>query len=279
MPDDRFNEYCENLLAQYKRRNTKAVARHIRGVCDILRHEDDLVVQTKFGGSVQKNTYVTGLSDVDILLMVDQSPLKNKPPSTVIGYVRDTIKRRLPKNRVSKGKLAVTINFADKTELQVLPALRTTDGFRIADPGTTRWSNVIHPERFVHRLISVNNARGGRVVPIIKLAKAMADCSIPNKDSRITGYHMETLAIGAFRGNQGKLDSKSMLLHFLEYAENAVMRPIADRTGQSRHVDDYLGQAGSRLRKGASTHFGQMRGKVRRCTTRRQFNDLFCIGN
>ena len=64
MSDDNFNKFCEQLLVQYKHRNTKAVTRHLKSVCDILRHEDDHVVQTKFGGSVQKGTYVTGLSDV-----------------------------------------------------------------------------------------------------------------------------------------------------------------------------------------------------------------------
>ena len=39
MADDNFNKYCEQLLVQYKRRNTKAVARHLRGVRDILSHE------------------------------------------------------------------------------------------------------------------------------------------------------------------------------------------------------------------------------------------------
>ena len=88
MPDDNFNRWCEELLTTYIRRNTKAVARHLKGVCDILRHEDDHAVQTKFGGSVQKGTYVTSLSDVDVLLIVNQSSLKNKPPSKVIAYVR-----------------------------------------------------------------------------------------------------------------------------------------------------------------------------------------------
>ena len=46
MSDDNFNRYCEQLLVQYKRRNTKAVTRHLRGVCDILSHEDDHMVQT-----------------------------------------------------------------------------------------------------------------------------------------------------------------------------------------------------------------------------------------
>ena len=277
MPDDRFNEYCENLLKQYKRRNTKAVERHLKGVCDVLRHEDDHMVQTKFGGSVQKGTYVTGLSDVDILLIVNQSTLKNKSPLKVIKYVRDTIQRRFPKNSVYKGKLAVTISYADKSEIQVLPAIRTTDGFRIADPGSTKWSNVVHPERFVERLIKVNNSRGGRVVPTIKLAKAMADCFITHEDRKIKGYHMESLAVDAFKDYKGDLDSRSTLLHFLAYSIEAVMSPIPDPTGQSTYADEYLGPSDAPLRKRASTYFGQMRGEVKRCRTKAEFNDLFCI--
>ena len=73
-------------------------------------------------------------------------------------------KVRLPNNPVSTGKLAVTVSYADKTEIQILPAIRTTDGFRIAEPGSTKWSNVVHPERFAERLIRVNSARDGRVV-------------------------------------------------------------------------------------------------------------------
>ena len=279
MPEDNFNRWCETLLAQYKRRNTKAVTRHLKGVCDILRHEDDHVVQPKFGGSVQKSTYVTGLSDVDVLLIVNQSSLKNKPPSKVIAYVADTIQRRLPKNPVSKGKLAVTVAYTDKSEIQVLPAIRTTDGFRIADPAGTKWSKVVHPERFTERLIRVNSTKSGRVVPVIKLAKAMADCYITQQDRKLSGYHMESLAIDAFKNYQSPLETKAMLTHLLGYSIEAVKSPMADPTGQSRYVDEYLGPAGSLLRKGASTQFGQMRGKVKRCKTKAEFNDLFCEGN
>ena len=279
MPDDNFNKYSEQLLVQYKRRNTKAVTRHLDGVTDILRDEDDHVVQTKFGGSVQKGTYVTGLSDVDVLLIVNQSSLKNKQPSNVLAYVRDTIKRRLPKNPVSEGKLAVTVSYADKTEIQILPAIRTIEGFRIAEPGGNKWSNVLHPERFAERLIKVYNARGGRVVPVIKLAKAMANCFITQKDRKISGYHMESLAIDAFTGYKGPLDPKAMLNRLFSYSTKAIMGPIKDSTGQSRYVDEYLGPADSGPRKQASTYFGQMHGKVNSCKTRAAFNALFCIGD
>ena len=279
MPYDNFNKYCEQLLVQYKRRNTKTATRHLKGLSDILRHEDNHVLQTRFGGSVQKGTYVTGLSDVDILLIVNQSSLKNQPPSKVIAYVWDTVKRRLPKNSVRKGKLAVTVGYADKNEIQILPAIRTTDGFRIAEHGSTKWSNVVHPERFAERLIKVNNANGGRVVPVIKLAKAMADCFIPQEEKKFSGYHMETLAIEAFADYQGHLDSRAMLNRLFIYSTKAVLAPIKDSTGQSRYVDEYLGPSNSGSRKRASTYLGQMRGKVNSCDRRDAFDALFCAGD
>ena len=280
MPDDRFNEYCEDLLVTYNRRNTKALTRHLESLCRFLREEGNHVVQTMFGGSVQKGTYVTGLSDVDVLLIVNESSLLNQPPSKVKNYVRDAIKRRLPNNPVQAGKLAVTVRYSDKTEIQLLPAIRTkAGGVRIARHGTRMWSKVAHPEKFAEKLAQVNASKDGRVVPVIKLAKAMADCFITQDDRKLSGYHMESLAIDAFKGYQGPLDPKNMLIHLLGHSMDAVKSPIKDSTGQSRYVDEYLGPADSGPRKRASTYVGQMRGKVNSCKTRAAFNALFCIGN
>ena len=279
MQDDRFNKYCEDLLARYKRRNTHTVIQRLETLCGFLRREGN-VVQTMFGGSVRKGTYVTGLSDVDILLVVNQSMFVNQQPAEVIGYVQKRIQNGLPKNTVRAGNLAVTVRYSDSTEIQVLPAIRTiTGGVRIARPGSSQWSNIAHPERFAEKLAEVNAARSGRVVPIIKLAKALANCYISRPSRKISGYHMESLAIDAFSDYQGRLDPKSMLVHFLGYSMEAVKRPMADSTGQSRNVDENLGSAESIERKRTSTYFGQMRGMVKRCTSRAKFNKLFCVGN
>ncbi len=279
MPDDRFNEHCEAFLAQYTRRNTQTVTQRLESLCGFLRQKGN-VLQTMFGGSVRKGTYVTGLSDVDALLIVNQSSLVNQTPALVIEYVRDTIQNRLRQNTVSEGNLAVTVSYSDGTEIQILPAIRTNSGgVRIADPGSTQWSNVARPDDFAEKLAEVNTARNGRVVPIIKLAKAMADCFITRPGRKMSGYHIESLAIDAFKDYQGPLDPKTMLVHLLEHSMEAVKNPIVDSTGQSRHVDEYLGQADSNLRKGASTQFGQMRAEVRRCKTKAEFNKLFCEGN
>ena len=84
------------------------------------------MVQTMFGGSVRRRTYVTGLSDVDVLLIVNQSSLVNQPPSEAIAYVQDTIQRRLQNNSVTAGDLAVTVGYSDGTEIQILPAAPLT---------------------------------------------------------------------------------------------------------------------------------------------------------
>ena len=279
MTEHRFNEYCENLLARYTRRNQQAVTRHLQSLCDIIRDEGH-VVQTMYGGSVQRGTYVTGLSDVDVLVIVNQSSLVNQSPAKVVQQVRKTIKGRLPDNSVKAGNLAVTIGYAGGIEIQVLPAIRTNSGgVRIAEPGSTSWSNVVHPENSARRLSEVNDANNGRVVQVIKLVKAMANCHISRPSRKFSGYHLEALAIRAFRSYQGGQDPKSMLKHFLSHSVTAVKSPIADTTGQSGYVDEYLGPANSRLRDRASTYFSQMRGKVNSCRTRAQFNGLFCEGN
>ena len=279
MSNDNFNRYCEDLLARYTRRNQQAVTRHLQSLCNIIRNEGHLV-QTMYGGSVQRGTYVTGLSDVDVLLIVNQSSLVNQSPAKVIQQVRRTIKGQLPNNSVRAGSLAVTVGYASGIEIQVLPAIRTNGGgVRIAEPGSTGWSSVVHPENFARRFAEVNNANNGRVVQVIKLAKAIANCHVSRPSSKFSGYHLESLAIRAFRNYQGPQDPKTMLNHFLSHSVTAVNSPIADTTGQAGYVDEYLGPAKSRLRNRASTYFSQMRANVNSCTTKAKFNTLFCEGN
>ena len=279
MPESEFNRYCENLLVRYNQRNTVATTRHLEGLCTILREQGD-VVQTVFGGSIRRGTYVNGLSDVDVLLIVNDSSLVSQQPAEVIQYVKSAIERRLHQNPVRAGNLAVTVGYSDGTEIQVLPAIRRmSGGVRIAEPRGNTWSNVVQPENFARKLIEVNQAKNGRVVLTVKLAKAIADCFVTRSDRKIKGYHMESLAIEAFRNYQGALDPKAMLNQLFGNSIRAVMKPIADSTGQSRYVDEYLGAARSPQRLRASTYFGQMRGKVNSCRTRQDLDSLFCEGN
>ena len=275
-----FNERCERLIANSKRRDGQRVAQRLEEIRRTLERAGYGMTQTMFGGSVKRGTDVTGLSDVDALLIVNDSSLASRPPSYAIERVRDVIKNRFPNNTVTPGKLAVTIEYTDGPEIQILPAIRTNSGgIRIAEHGGKKWSNITRPEKFADKLIEVNNNNGSRVIPVIKLVKTMADCHISRPSRKISGYHIESLAIDAFSNYDDELKTHVMLDHFLTYSMVAVLTPIADSTGQTRYVDEYLGIANSDQRKRKSGYFENTRGRIRNCDSRADFNKLFCIGN
>ena len=275
LTDAEINGCLRDLLRVYNARNTQAVSRHVQVLRDSLELRDDDVIRTLFGGSVSKHTAINGLSDVDVLVVVNESSLSGRSPAAVIRLMAERIRQRLPQTNVSTGDLAVTVRYSDGIEVQVLPAIRTKSGVRIAYPKSNRWSNVLYPERFAHKLTQVNQRNDGKVIPTIKLAKGLAARMIPSDRDRISGYHLESLAIEAFKTYQGPHDLKSMFSHFADFSSGAVMRPITDPTGQSRHVDEYMGQQGSDRRQKASNSFQRMRQRFNACGTKEDIENLF----
>ena len=275
LTDDEFNGCLRDQLKDYNDRDVEAINRHLRGLRDALELGDDDVIRTLFGGSVSKHTYVTGLSDVDVLAIINDSSLSGQSPSDVIALMKQRITQRMPRTTVTTGDLAVTVKYADGIEIQLLPAIRTKSGVRIADPGRNAWSNVVHPERFTRKLTQVNQANGNNVIPVTKLAKGLIAHTIRSDRDHISGYHVESLAIEAFRNYRGAGDLKSMVGHFVDFASKAVLKPITDPTGQSRRVDDYMGQANSQRRQRASNLFSQMKRSFDGCKTRADIDNLF----
>jgi hypothetical protein len=79
------------------------------------------------------------------------------------------------------------------------------------------------------------------------LAKSIITSQAENR--QLISYHTETLAVRIFKDYKGPYTPKDMLTHFFNTAPKLVGNPIVDATGQSTHVDDYLGDAGSLDRK------------------------------
>lgn len=243
--------YLKDLLGAYNSRDAGRIREHLDAIKACAEADLSGTVDLAFGGSVRKHTYVDGLSDVDALLIVNRTELAHATPKEVLGFLRRTLAEGLPGVQVKSGALAVTLTFRDGLELQVLPALRTGAGIRIAD-AEGQWSRVVRPNDFAGKLTAVNQAQGRQVVPAIKLFKGLQQ-GLP-KTQQLSGYHVESLAIEAFRDYTGSKTPKAMLQHLVREAAARVARPIVDPTGQSRHVDDALGSAGSveRARVGAA---------------------------
>ena len=270
------NAGLRDKLKKYNDRDHDAINRHRQTVRQALEQDDD-VVRILFAGSLERHTYVEGLSDVDALAVLNRSKLSSQTPQDAIKRVENVIRRRLPNTKIRSGDLAVTVTYSDGIEMQFLPAIERKDGFRIADGSRNRWSSVIRPNRFRANLTKVNQAKGGQVIPAIKLAKGLASQVIQNDDEKIQGYHMESIAIEAFRDYQGPTDLRSMLIHFCESAFEIVLEPIRDSTGQSRNVDEYMGEARSRQRRRASRNFRRMYNRFSFCRTAMDLDRLFGI--
>jgi hypothetical protein len=234
-----------SLLTAYNQRSEN-VKTHLESIRQALEKEIDGTIDILFGGSISKHTFVDGLSDVDALVILNKSELKDGSPEEVKNYFLDRLSERLPKETlIEKGTLAVTVKYSD-IDVQLLPAIRYRDGFRIADSSGKNWS-FIKPKEFAEQLTNINQKTNGNLIPTIKLAKSIIASQAENR--RLTSYHTENLAVSIFKDYKGPYGPKDMLTHYFNTAPKLVGNPIVDATGQSTHVDDYLGVAGSLNRK------------------------------
>jgi hypothetical protein len=275
--DAAANEYLQELLADYNSRDAEKIKTHIDTLQKAIERDIEGETETLFGGSVRKHTYVEGLSDIDVLVVVNNSSLADASAAQVLSYFEQRIAERLNGLgvKVKAGKLAITVSYSDGTEIQVLPAIKKANGIHIPSADGSKWSSVVRPQEFVKKLSSINQANGGKVVPIIKLFKGL-QTHLPDS-SQLKGYHIESLAIEAFRGYTGRQTPKDMLHHFVEYSSSRVNRPIADITGQSLHVDDYLGGANSQERQRVSGALNRFAKRLEASEKRGSIDDLKAI--
>jgi len=234
------------LLADYNGRDNNAIKSHIDTIKNAIQKEIVGTFNIVFGGSYQKHTYVDGISDIDSLVLLNNSELINKSPNEVLEYFRAMLKERFPESKIDVGKIAITVHFADGNIIQLLPAVKSGDEFKISNSSGDKWSK-IKPRNFTNKLTETNKKNSDKMIPTIKIVKAI-NSYLP-KSKQLTGYHIESLAIEAFKTYSGEKNIKNMLQHFFESAKDFVKSPIKDKSGQSVYVDEYLGRKNSNERK------------------------------
>ncbi|NPV81329.1 MAG: nucleotidyltransferase [Firmicutes bacterium] len=246
-----INQYLLDLLSNYNDRKVEEIQQHLDTIKRALDKDIEGAVDLIFGGSISKHTYVNGLSDIDMLVRINNTSLTNASPAQVKEYFAERLRRRLPNTEIRVGALAVTVRFSSTGhEIQLLPALSTKTGVKIARADGNGWSNVVKPARFAEKLTEANRLCNQKLVPVIKLFKGLNE-SLSEK-VRLSGYHIEALAIKAFDTYSGRMTYKDMLLHLCRQAPKLVLSPMSDSTGQSVHVDEYLGGANNLLRQQCS---------------------------
>jgi hypothetical protein len=242
------------VLANANDRDTDAIQTHLNVIQQAIENDAEGFIDLLFGGSVSKNTYVAGVSDVDALVLLDESSLSAMTPLEVRDHLIARLRERLPGTLIEPDGFAVSVKYSDGV-VQLVPVKRHGDDYLLPSRDFQTWSR-IRPRAFTEALTAANREQSGKVVPTIKLAKvALADLPEARRPS---GYHLESLAVEVFTGYQGPKTPKDMLTHFFSQAAQRVLQPIVDPTGQSRHVDDNLGPASSLERQILSDGLGRI---------------------
>lgn len=271
-----LSSLLSELLASANSRDVNLVQERLDDLKEELSESLEGSTDLLFGGSVAKHTYVDGLSDIDSLLILGDSDLEADRPSVALARVADIVRNAAPSNAsVGAGRLAVTVEYHDGMQIQLLPTFRTEGGLKVPSFLRDGWSH-ISPEAFQKALSSRNQECNGKLIPTIKLAKAIIG-TFPEKQ-RLSGYHVESLAIAAFRDYSGTRTAAAMLPVFFEKARDLVLRPIRDSSGQSVHVDGYLGDADSAQRIAASHVLGRIAKRMRNASahmSRDQWKAIF----
>lgn len=255
----KVSSFLGSELEQYNRRDIDHIGTVLHSIKSDLEDDFGGVVDLLYGGSIAKHTYVDGLSDVDALVLVDRSELAENQPKELQKVFAATLRARYGDEALRIGQLAVSVNISGQ-DFQFIPALRHGDKYKIAASDGKRWSQ-IDPTGFANALTKANREMDSKLVPCIKLSKAVI-ATFP-KPRQISGYHTESLAINVFKGYSGPKTTKAMLLRFFESGADLVRRPIRDSSGQSIHVDEYLGQKDSVERRIISDAFSRVVRRIR----------------
>ncbi|MGO9762492.1 MAG: CBASS oligonucleotide cyclase [Solirubrobacteraceae bacterium] len=244
-----INALLGDELARVNQRDVAKTSEYLEAIREALGDGIDEFETLLFGGSIAKHTYVDGLSDIDSLVVLSGNTLGDMSPAELREQFRQTLISELGTDQVADvktGNLAVTVIHHDGTEIQLLPAVRHGESVEISSADGKSWK-AIEPRRFAEALTDVNKQQRGQVVPAIKLAKAII-AQLPEQQ-RLAGYHVEALALAAFTDYNGSTTPKEMLTHLFGSAAQGVLRPAPDTTGQSKHIDEELGEAGSSARR------------------------------
>jgi len=266
------NAFLREVLSSFER-DTNKINENLDKIGEILSNEADME-KFLFGGSVAKHTYVDGLSDVDALVILKKEDMSGKTPQEVLSLFYRSLKDRLTYDaveKVEKGNMAVTITYRDSTEIQLLPAILVGSNIRISNAQANDWKET-NPREFQRMLTTANDRLNCALVPTIKLAKSIIS-SLPEQ-KRLTGYHVESLAIEATKGYRGSKTVQALTRQFFNKASELVKYPIRDVTSQSRIVDSYLGNANSQKRSIAADALSGISRRLNAATSIEQWKSI-----
>lgn len=241
---------------------------------DILDEKLDVEDSHQFG-SFTRGTMVGPLtedSDTDVMVVLNRDEHgkweRGKNGSrNCLRAVKRILEKRYPNSDVSIDRNVVSVQFHNFT-MDVAPAFRDgTGGYKIPDTYSEGRSWVrTNPRRYKQRFEAVDNAHGGQLRNVSRVAKKLRE----NRDVPVSSYHMEVMAYDYVHNHPDKNASTEKLVEgFVEELPRRISRGTRDPVNGDR-VDSNMDRSS---RKEAIRKAKAARKKMRKARESRRRGD------
>ena len=205
----------------------------------ILEDELEIVESHQFG-SFTRGTMVGPLSedsDTDVMFVLSREAhgkweRGENGSRNCLRAVKRALEKRYPNSKVSIDRNVVSVQFSDFT-VDVAPAFRDgTGGYKIPDTYSEGRSWVrTNPRGYKQRFDAVDNARGGKLQKVARVAKKLRE----NRNLPVSSYHMEVMAYDYVHNHPNKGASTEELVEgFVEELPRRVSRGTRDPVNGDR---------------------------------------------
>lgn len=240
----------------------------------ILEEELEVEESHQFG-SFTRGTMVGPLSedsDTDVMFVLSHEEhgeweRGENGSRNCLRAVKRALKKRYPNSKVSIDRNVVSVQFSDFT-VDVTPAFRDgTGGYKIPDTYNKGRSWVrTNPRGYKQRFEAVDNARGGRLKKVARVAKKLRE----NRNIPVSSYHMEVMAYDYVHNHPNKNASTEELVEgFVEELPRRVSRGTRDPVNGDR-LDSNMDRSS---RKEAIRKAKTARKKIRKAREHRRDGD------
>lgn len=217
------------------------ISRQQNVVRDALRKHLGGIDRDILSGSYARRTAIRPLHDVDLFLILNEkihAGLRGPDPSPCLIAVRDALARAYPNKQAARlqGR-SVNIEFSGSgIGYDIVPAFTNgPDAYLIPDRTRQSWIRT-NPEVHRQTLVNANQRAGGKLVPLIKLAKHVnAGLGRP-----LTSFHLEVMSYEAFSGPPPSYPDG--LASLLTHLADRVLQTCRDPAGLGPNIDNGMTQ-------------------------------------
>lgn len=220
---------------------TGNISRQQNVVRDALRKQLGGIDRDILSGSYARRTAIRPLHDVDLFIILNEkihAGLRGPDPSPCLVAVRDALARGYPNKQAARlqGR-SVNIEFSGSgIGYDIVPAFANGPGaYRIPDRDRENWI-LTNPEVHRQTLVTANQRAGGKLVPLIKLAKHVNT----GLGRPLRSFHLEVMSYEAFSGPPPSYPEG--LAFLLTYLADRVLQTCRDPAGLGPNIDNGMDQ-------------------------------------